>query len=176
MNYKTLIGAVVILVIGFGLGHYFFQPASFGSTPAGNTFNTAKQASIVVSLLNATSSILNSSGNDYYITAVKAGCENVGTSQTVFTGAGLAKLLLSVATTSTANPSAQGTNLIGQTTLTISTSTPQFVVASSTTSSGTTSIGSSVINNIWPTGSYITFTTNATNTAACTLGVDYFSS
>lgn len=147
-----------------------------GSTTQGTTGNTARQANIYgVNLAapgaNATSSsILNPTGQDVYVTAIKVGCEGVGTSKTAYSGTGLASLTFSVATTSTAAPAAQGANTINGGTFTIGTSTSYYAAASST----------AVLNGsytiIWGAGSYLTFFTNATNTAICTFGVDYFQS
>lgn len=171
------------MAIGIVVGWFMpFQAAmQLSTTPQGGTFNTAKFYGVAVNLAapgaNATSSsIQNTTGNDLYVTAIKAGCENVGTSQTAYTGAGLSKLLMTAATSSTAAPATNSnTNTVGSTAMTIGTSTAQFAEASSTASNGTTP-GSSLINNIWLAGSWMTFTTNATNTAQCTFGVDAFSS
>jgi len=153
-----------------------------GSSTAGSTFNTAKFAGIAVSPTapgsNATSSsILNTDVNDRFVTGIRVGCEAVGTSKTAYTGAGLASLTLSIATSSTAAPATNSnTNLVGGGVVTIATSTPQFIEASSTASTAVPNTGSSAVNNLWLAGSYITFTFNATNTAACTVGVDYIAS
>ena len=173
----VIISALVALAI---VGGYFFPrqvKQSFGGTSQGGIFNTSTQASVVVNLAspgaNATSSsILNSSSNDYYITEVKAGCEGIGTSKTAYTGTGLASLTLAIATSSTSAPATNSnTNYSGGTTITIATSSTTFLLASSTALTGT-----SITNVIWASGSYITFTTNATNTAVCTFGVHYISS
>ena len=156
------------------------QTNTLGATTQGSTFSNAKQGSVVVSLANpganaTSSSVLNPSTSDWYITAVKAACEGVGSSNTAYSGAGLAALTLKIATTSTAAPAANGnTNLVGTAALTIATTTAQFVISSSTAGIGLGNTTS--ISNIWAAGSYETFTFNATNTAACTVGLDYFSS
>ena len=146
--------------------------------------NDAKFAGIVINLASAganatSSSILNTSTNDYYVTAIKAGCEAVGTSLTAYTGAGLSVLTLSVGTSTTPAPVVVPSNLIGPA-LTIATSSKFFAVASSTavggTTSGNTGNASLVGAQIWPAGSYMTFWFNATNTAICSVGVDVFSS
>lgn len=167
--------AVVLLV---SVGAYFFPQVqqSFGSSAAGSTFNTAKYAGIAINLTspgsNATSSsILNTDANDRFITAEKVGCELVGTSKTINVGAGLASLTLTMATSSTANPVVNAnTNTLPV--ITVATSTPNFVVASST--AGTP--GNNLVGNIWAAGSYLSIFSNATNTAACTAGVDYIAS
>lgn len=176
---KAIIAAVIaVLIIG---GVYYevkvltSPSGTAGTSPQGGTTSTAHFYSVAVQLgapgANATSSsVLNSSPNDYYVTSIDAGCEKIGTSYTAYSGAGLAALLLTAATSSTAAPAALGSvPLTGA--ITIPTSTPTFV-ESSTTASG----GSSSINFIWPAGTYMSFSFNATNTAACTVGVKAFSS
>ena len=171
----AVIGAVAGLVAFFGYSPFVKLVQNFSASPAGTTSQTAKFFSVVANLgtpgANATSSsILNTSANDYYVKSMNVGCETVGTSQTAYTGAGLASLTVKAATTSTAAPASNAnTNLAGS--ITISTTTPNFVEASTTASSGSNSV-----NYIWASGAYMTFTTNATNTAACTFGVEAFSS
>lgn len=173
----ALVGVVVLLAI-YGAYQYPIVQQLAGAAPQGATYSGVAGQSIVVNLAapgaNATSSsILNTSSNDYYVTAIRAACNGVGTSQTAYTGTGLVALTLTVATTSTAAPATlpTATNKVGNSTLTIATSTGTFVVASSTA----VLPGSTLINNIWASGSYMTFTTNATNTAICTFGADYMS-
>lgn len=175
---KVIAGIVIALAI---VGGYYFPAVQVlqlaGTSSQGSTFSSAKFAGIAVNLnapgANATSSsLLNTDANDRYVTALKGGCEVVGTSQTAYTGAGLASLTLFAATTSTAAPATvSNTNKVGGGNLTIGTSTPNFTI-SSTTAAG----GSNAVYNIWPAGSYLTFTTNATNTAVCTFGADYIAS
>lgn len=178
--------AALIVTVAIAGAYFFPQSQTIiqqlaGASPAGTTGQTAKLFTVVANLsapgANATSSsILNTSANDYYINAIKAGCEVVGTSRTAYTGAALAALTLTVSTTTTSAPAAAGANIVGSTAMTLGTSTPQFVEASSTASNGATTPGSALVNNIWASGSYLTFQTNATNTAQCTFGVEAFSS
>lgn len=183
---KTTIGFLSLAVVGaifgtvafFGLSPFIKTVVQiYGTSAQGSTGFTSRQFSVYgVNLgapgVNATSSsILNNTGDDVYITAVKVGCEGVGTSKAAYSGGGLAKLLLSVATTSTAAPAAQSAALVGGTTFTIATSSTNFTYATSTSS-----WGAATTTNIWAAGSYLTFTTNATNTAVCTFGVDGFTS
>lgn len=170
---------IVALVIGVMIGlHFASKPLQVGTTVQGGTYNTSLQASVAINLatpgVNATSStILNTDANDRYISAIKVGCENIGTSKTAYSGGGLATLTLKVATSSTAAPlDVPSTNLVGGGSLTIATSTPNFGIASSTMAIP----GVSLVNFIWAAGSNIDFTVNATNTAVCTVGVDYFKS
>lgn len=148
-----------------------------GST-AGTSFSTSKFAGIAVNLAapgttGTTSSILNTDAFDRYVTAVKAGCQGVGTSKTAYTGTGLSTLQLTVGTSSTANPvnntyfSSVGVNMV------IPTSTANYAFASSTSAYN---LSTSTNSLVWSSGSYMTFQTNATNTAVCTFGVDYFQS
>lgn len=182
-------GVIVAAALGalafFGLTPYgkTVIRETIGSSSAGTTFNTAKFAAISVNLATAganatSSSILNGDSNDRFITAVKAGCQGVGSSQTVAVGAGLASLTFKVATSAAATPTGlSNTNLVGQMAFTIGTSTANFVMASST-AAGQNGIaaGNGLVNNIWASGSYLTFFFTATNTATCVLGVDYMGS
>lgn len=175
----AIVGAVLVAWAIYGAYQYPEQSTSViaGTSAAGSNFSTAKFAGIAANLANpgstgTSSSILNGDANDRYITSIKAGCESVGTSKTAYTGAGLLALTLSVATTSTSAPATNGTNTIGGGSITLATSTTQFVVASTTSAMP----GNTNISLIWPSGSYLTFSTNATNTAVCTFGADYVAS
>lgn len=171
MNKILGLGLVVVAAIALVVLYASHNSVQLGTSPQGSTGSTARQYNVYgVNLASAgtnatSSSILNSTGNDLYVTAIKAGCEGVGSSPSV------SSLTLSVSTTSTAAPAAVGTNLVGGSALTIATATPRFVAASSTVTTGS---GSAL--NIWPAATYMTFQTNATNTAVCTFGVDAFSS
>lgn len=176
-------GALVIAAILGAMAFFGLTPfgkeviQNFGTTPQGGTARTALAPTVAVLLsspgANATSSsILNNSTDDYYVTGLLVGCENVGTSQTAYTGTGLASLTVSAATTSVASPGVvTNTNKVGGGNLTIATSTVQFTQASTTAANGT-----GAMYNIWPAGTYLTFTTNATNTAACSFGANVVSS
>lgn len=181
MNNKTTwitLGVIVAILAIYGAYQYpqntnTTTVQQFGTTSQGGTFDTAKFAGVAAILsapgANATSSsILNTSDNDRFISGIRVGCEGVGTSKTAYTGAALASLTVTMSTTSTSGPATGGTAI---TAITIATSTPTFVAASSTPATGSVSYLS-----VWSTGSYLTFTTNATNTASCTFGADYFSS
>ena len=142
-----------------------------GASPSGSTFGTAKYAGVAINAAspgaNGTStSILNTDANDRYPTAIRLGCEGLGTSKTAYTGAGLSALQLSIGTSSTAAPAVIPGTLVSGAAVTIATATPQFELNTVVTSS---SLGGAV----WPTNTYMTFWLNATNTAACTVGVDY---
>lgn len=171
----AVLGAVVIGLAIVG-GYFYPKFAAVGGSSAGTTFNTAKFAGAVASLASAgangtTTSILNTDAFDRIVLDVEAGCEGVGSSKTAYTGTGLANLFVTVGTTSTAAPAAfpSGFNVVGGVNYNISTSTPNTLLASSTAGVSTTSI-------IWSAGSYLTYFTNATNTAACTFGSRYMGS
>jgi hypothetical protein len=96
-------------------------------------------------------------------------CTGLGTSQTAYTGAGLANLSFTAGTTTTSAPAA------------LSNSNYSFNSNISTTSSVTYVASStegviSGYSRIWPTGTYWTVSSNATNTATCTIGVSVLSS
>lgn len=173
---KNLIITVVLaILVVAGVGMWYIhehEPSSFGASPQGSSYIGAGTIWAQITNLsapgaNATStSILNTSGNDLYIMSEHAACEGVGTSRTAYTGTGLASLTVTVATSSTAAPASNGnTNTLPV--MTIATSSVNFVISSSTASTP----GNGLVSNIWAANSYITFTTNATNTAACTFGV-----
>lgn len=176
---KALVATLCAVVIGAAIwGAYKYPQAVVQGTgsAAGVAFNTAKFAGETASLAspgaNGTStSILNSDSSDRYITSVVAACNTVGTSRTAYSGAGLANWNITVATTSTADPAAlpSGYNPVLGGVLNISTSTPNTLVASSTAGVSSTTL-------IWAANSYLTFWSNATNTAACTFGANYVGS
>lgn len=177
---------IVLVVVGIiALAGLYYPIANnvAGTSTTGSTFSTAKFAAIAVNLASpgangTTSSVLNTDANDRYVSSIKVGCEGVGTSLTAYTGAGLASLTLFAATSSTATPAnnAFNTNKLGGGNLTIGTSTTTFVEGSSTTQAGGTAGNNAAAYSVWPSGTYMVFTTNATNTALCTFGVDYFAS
>ncbi len=176
----AVVGALAGLIAFFGLSPFGKQiiQQTFGS-PVGSTFSTSKFAAVAVNLANVgangtSTSILNTDTSDRYPISIDLGCEGVGTSQTAYSGTGLAALTLSVATSSTANPlpSNANTNYVGAATLVIPTSTVQVAISSSTAAlPGNTRSGV-----VWGAGTYMTFTFNATNTAACSVGVKYIAS
>lgn len=176
---KTLlavVGAVVIAWVIYGAYQYPQASLQSAGSPSGSSFSNAKFAGETASLAspgaNGTStSILNSDSSDRYITSLIAACNTVGTSKTAYSGTGLANWTVTVATTSTADPAAlpAGYNTITGNPLVIGTSTVVSLVASSTAGVATTS-------QLWAANSYLTFQSNATNTAACTFGATYVGS
>lgn len=177
-NTKILLSVLFAAIATVAIRGNFYPIQQFlaATSPSGTTFGTAKFAGVAVNLAspgaNGTStSILNTDSGTRYITSLKAGCEGVGTSQTAYTGAGLSALTITAATTSTPAPAANGSASIGGGAFTLATATPQFTESTSTAAGGT-----SKTYPLWASGSYLTFTTNATNTAVCTFGADYFQS
>lgn len=181
MKTNYLVGIIVAIValasatLAYIEGHNTTEVA-VTTSPSGTTFQTAKTALVAINLASpgsggTSTSMLNTDSNDRFIYSTDVGCEGVGTSKTAYTGTGLSSLTLTMATSSTAAPATNGnTNTLPV--VTIGTSTPNFVIASS--SAGTPGIN--LVSNIWATGSYLTITANATNTALCTAGVKYFGS
>lgn len=169
---KGIIAAVAALIIGGAIyGAYQYPKQQFiASSPVGSTFGDAKIAS--VNMTPATSgatstSILNTDGSarwvaNYGMTA----CTGAGSSFTFLTGAGIANLLLQAATTSVPNQGLQGNTNYAL----------NLQVATTTAFSNSASSTSPVLGGYWPANTYLTFTFNATNTAACTVEIDYLAS
>jgi hypothetical protein len=173
LSMKNIAVGAFILVAILALVWFTFPRLSKAASPQGAVYTAAGTFDgIVVSLsapgANATSSsILNTTGNDLYVTGEKVECENVGTAKTAYTGTGLAAQTVTIATSSAATP-ATNSNTNTLPIMTIATTTTQFGISSST--QGTP--GNGLISNVWAAGSYMTFFVNATSTATCTLGVD----
>lgn len=174
MKTEHIVPVVVVVILVGIVGGYFFplsvpQVTVQGSNAVGTTFNTAKVAAINIAPATAaatSSSILNTDTTDRIIMDSFAACTGFGTSNTAYTGTGLASLLIRMATTSTSAP-ANLTNTNYAANLTIATTTAVGYTASSTEGILTG------YSRIWPTGTYLTIQPNATNTAACTVGVHY---
>jgi hypothetical protein len=174
---NTLKGILVVVVLGaityLGMTYPKFT-LPVGSA-AGSTFNTAKFAGVAMNLATAganatSSSVYNSDGSSRFVTGLDYGCTGVGSSKTAYTGAGLAALLLTVGTTTTSAPATIPTDVVLANAITVATSSATMVFASSTTAIGTEA------SMLWPSGTYMTFWFNATNTAVCTIGVEYVGS
>lgn len=188
-NTITFFQACVVAVVAAiftGLVIFTFLPKGesanqlAGTSPQGSTFGDPKVAAVAVNLAspgaNATSSsILNTDSNDRFVTGWMLNCANVGTSKTAYTGAGLANLTMYVGTTSASAPATTGATTAFWTPVisayNVPTSTLSFAMGSSTSVSATSTLAA-----LWPAGSYMTFIFNATNTAACTVGVNYIGS
>lgn len=138
----------------------------FGS-PVGTTLNTQKQASIIFALTATSTSILNPFGQTVYVLGPQIACNNVGSSRTLVTGTGIASLTLLIGTSSVSDVNQAATSSAAEVgNLTIATSTPNFLLASSTMQTATSSYAT-----VWGATEYMTFQANATNTAICTAGV-----
>lgn len=175
---KILIALGIAIVTLLIAGGYAYPKSLFvaGTSNPGTTFGSAKFAGVAVNLAspgaNGTStSILNTDSNDRYVTSFKIGCEKLGTSLTAYTGAPLANLLVAVGTTTTAAPASFVSFAAITNAMTVPTTTINLLVSSSTLQLATSSLA-----GVWPTNTYMTFFFNATNTAVCTAGVDYFGS
>lgn len=178
-----LIGALICGSVGGFVVHELTVPQtiveqSAGASPTGSTFTQQKQLAITMNLASGTStSVQNTGSTDVYLTTFNLACTGVGSSQTAYTGAGLANLTVKAATTSTSfssntptsNTAVPNSNL-SLTTTNIATSSATTVVSSSSIQDITTSF------MIIPAGAYLTFITNATNTATCTFGAEYLGS
>lgn len=166
------VGAVVCLIIGLGIGYKLYSnPINLaqGVSTVGATNNTAKLATITMAPLTAgatTTSLFNGDGTDREVTSSVIACTSVGTSQTFTTGSGLASWTLQAATTSVSGLGLNGnTNYAAN--LTLATSSAWYYQAS------TTETVPIYVGRVWPTQTYLSFGFNATNTAACTVGVHY---
>lgn len=174
MNKLTLFGIVLALVVAIG-GYFFPQVVpSLGSNSGTNT--SAKQVEAVSWDLSTGTSTSVYVPTNMTASQFQLSCTGVGTSQTAYTGAGLASVTLEAATTSTShtsdtptsNTAVSNTNLIVSTTL--ATSSAITTMASTTQSVG----GLAGVSQLLLGGSYVTFFTNATNTAICNIGVQAF--
>lgn len=177
MNFKLLAALVVVVVIAIGADFVIPQPVKTIVQQLGSNGGTQSTQKVLAARqwdmsTGTTTSIQNNTGSDVFATNVQYSCTGVGSSQVGFTGAGLAAVTFKAATTSTSltastptvNTLVSNTNLAAN--LTFSTSSPLLMVASSTLSAGGSVLGSWI-----KAGSYLTFFTNATNTAVCNVGV-----
>ncbi len=167
--------AVIITVAILGAYHYpkLDQSNAAAGSSAGSVFNSAKFAGVVVDLSSAgangtSTSILNSDSSDRFISGWRLGCNGVGTSRTAYTGANLDSLKVTVGTSTDSAPATFLGFANVATNYSLPTTTVSLIVASSTTQTASSSLAAR-----WPSGSYATFSFNATNTAVCTIGVDY---
>lgn len=178
MNTKQIFGVIVSVLVGVGLGYLFFHsvPQTVvvqGVSAVGTTFNSAKVASVIMAPATAaatSTSILNPDSSDRIVTNSFAACNTVGGSLPFLTGltsGSLPNWGLKMATTSTAAQTGS-VNLVSN--LNISTTTPWSYTASSTVPFP------GPVTNVWPAGTYLTLTFNATNTATCVAGVNYLAS
>lgn len=174
--FYTASAVIVGLIVGGFIGYALHTSSlQVGTTTAGGTTSTAQFYSIAIDMtaLATSSSILNPTGNDLYVTSIQVGCEGIGTSKSYLTGSSIASLTFTAATSSASTPvtTPPTTYAVGGGSTNISTSTGTFLISSTTASTGSTAI-----TNIWPASAYMTFYHNATSTGACTAGVHAFSS
>jgi len=166
-----IITGIVALLVGFTIGYEIHTSPVMvqGISSVGATNTTNKISSVAMVPLTAaatTTSILSPFPTDVVVTSSFAFCSGLGTSFAFPSGsAGIASLLVQAATTSTG-----GGGLLGNTNyavnLTISTTTLNSFVASSTEAAP------NAVGRIWPVSTYMSWVFNATNTAACTVGVN----
>lgn len=179
-NKNIIIGAIVAILVGFALGWTLhFQDKVGGVSSVGVSNSTSRIASITMAPLTGaatTSSILNDSGTDRIITNTFGFCSSVGRSETFLTGntAGgtfitSAGWVLSGATTTVANQGLQGNANFGSNGISFSTTSPAVTAYNASSTEGVLQF----VSRIWPVNTYYTFLFNATNTAACTVGVNY---
>ncbi len=177
MKNKNLVWAGLAAVLVIAVGAYIYpeqkQTSSYASSSVGTTFNSAKIAAITWSpSTGATSTaILNSDSSDRKIESFVADCSNMGVSQTPLTGTGLLSngLVFSMATTSTNAPAVvSNANILSLPIATTSLDVYNIVGTGTSTPNG--------LVRVWAAGSYLTFWSNATNTASCVVGVHYLAS
>ncbi len=167
----AVVGALFGTVAFFGMSpfiHEVVQQMQVGSTSGtGNTYHAATFAFNPTTAAATTSSIVNGDAQDRIVTAAYVSCSGVGSSNTAYTGAGLANLTFTMATTAASAPAAL-VNVAYVLQQNVATSTVDTQVAS-------TSISKFATGNAirWQAGSYMSISSNATNTAACTVTVPY---
>jgi hypothetical protein len=174
---KSIIGAVALVLVGFAVGYGVFgnkvtviEQIGQAVSVAGVTNSTARLASVVAAppttATATTTSLYNGDGVDRAITDAFAYCTGVGTSRTYLTGAGLAALTVQMSTSTIAGDAKRNTNYPAT-----------FTVATSSAWAWENYLGTSAtdMNLVWPSATYLNITFNATNTAACTIGVHYLS-
>lgn len=176
MTSKIITGAVVIAALLGAIAFFGFSPflktvvESFGTTSGtGTTQHLATFAFNPTVAAATSSSIQNTDAQDRVVTSADVACSGTGTSKTAYTGTGLANLTVQIATTSASAPAALGnTNYVLN--VNISTSTTDTYVATSSTNVVNSATGNAIR---WPASSYMTISSNATNTAACVVGIRY---
>lgn len=170
MTKKIIYSAVgvILLVCAFFVGKSFGTADQFAgaTSTTGATNTTAKLYSIAMAPATdsaSTTSLYNGDSVDRGIIQSVAFCTGVGTSKTYLTGTGLASWTLQMSTSTASVDAKANTNYASN--LTLATSSAWVEVASTTYAVlGATGL-------VWPTGTYLNITFNATNTAACTVGV-----
>ncbi len=170
---KNLTNILLSVLIVLCVGLYFKSPSSYsvqGISSSGVTNTTAKLYTITVAPSTdsaTTSSLFNNDGTDRMVIQSVAGCTGVGTSQTYLTGTGLASFKFQMSTSSISVDAKSNTNYASN--IVVATSSAWAETASTTLGA----IGA--VSLVWPTQTYLNITSNATNTAACTVGVSTIS-
>ena len=171
---KSLVYVGLIIVFLVAIGGYLYPQTRMlagAVSPSGVTNQTSLSPSITVAPLTTatTTWILNTGASDRFVTDVFSYCTGIGQSNAwnqAGTGGGLAAWTLQVSTSTAQTVGAlANTNLVGN--ILISTSTAWNGVSSSTVNTA----GFVSMNADWPVNTYLAFSFNATNTAACTVGV-----
>ncbi len=170
MANKTIVAAIAVVAV-VSVAGLFYPKSVFnaGSSAVGSSFNSAKIAATNISLAAAgatSTAIRNTDASDRIVTEAFATCSGIGTSLTAYTGTGLVALKVDAATSSTSVISGNSNDVFGSGGATIATSTPTDAFTNNTTFA-------TAFTRRWAAGSYLVFSSNATNTAACTVGVKY---
>ena len=168
---NNITNILLVVLIALCVGLYFkssvhnYSVQGISSTSVTN--NTARSYSITVAPATAsatTTSLINTDATDRAITSSFAVCTAVGNSFTFTSGAALTSWLLQMSTSTVSGLGLQGnTNFAAS--LTLATTTAWMPYTASTTPGVTPSYF------VWPSGIALNMTFNATNTAACTIGV-----
>jgi hypothetical protein len=168
---KYIIVIVSLLVALAIVGGYFFPrvKGSFGAVSSNGTLNQVTSWSSVTlnTLTSSSTSVLNTGASDRAIMGSYTFCSSGTSVYSYGVYAGLANFIVEAATTSASGAVAglQGnTNYIMYNN--IATSSGIGYLASTT-------IGTGDFARIWPVNTYLTFLTNATTTASCTVGIEY---
>lgn len=175
----TIIGTVCVLV-GFVCGLFFslqqktevVREVVQGVSTAGTVNRSPVLLSSTLNLSGTSGTstqIQNNSGYDLAVTSSFAFCTGAGTSYTWPNSAatGLTNLLMQMATTSATGLGLQGNiNYIGN--LVVPTTTVSGIGYVPSSTEPVTYTGTRVI----PSGAYLSITSNATNTATCSVGVN----
>lgn len=140
-------------------------------SPAGTTGTSGRYYSQTLSLATVsgtTTSLYNNSGYDFAIRATDVMCQGLGTSLPGYAGqSAIASLNFKFATssTNTVTKNVSDINSNYSANINVSTTTPDSYTATSTEGilPSTT--------RIWPSGTYMIASANATNTASCAIGI-----
>lgn len=169
------VSVIVAIALGLTLGYTLFhtEEMSVGTSSTGTTFSTAKIAEVVMapqSVTATSSSILNTDSSDRYVTDAGVYCTGLTTMFGMNGAGGLVTFDYYAGTTSSAAPTAAVTsNPLLAMRVSVATATPNGFTATSTFTNP--------YARVWNSGSYLTFQTNGTSSAAiCTPYVRYIAS